>query len=88
MKADSLIVPSPASARYWDASKDLSNDIKLELISLLSSSMRNSEEDWTSSFAGKWQDDRTTDEIIDDIRNARKAKIREVKLFDGSISTV
>ena len=80
MNTRMLTTPSPNSARYWYELKDLSNDVKLELISLLSSSMRHSEENWTESFAGKWQDDRTTEEIIDDIHSARNANMREVVL--------
>ena len=53
---------------------------QLELISLLSSSMRDVEDDWTSDFAGKWQDERMTDEIIDDIHAARNANMKEVVL--------
>jgi len=76
-----LLTPSsPTSTRYWLELKDLSNDVKLELISLLSSSMRYPEEDWTEDFAGKWQDDRTTEEIIEDIHSARNANMRETVL--------
>lgn len=81
MKDNVLIAPSPASARYWSKLANLSNDVKLELISLLSASIRQHiDEDWTKSFAGKWQDDRTTEEIIDDIHEARNAKIKEFVL--------
>ena len=72
-----LTTPSPATARYWATLKDLSNDVKLELISLLSTSMRKTDEDWTESFAGKWQDERSTEEITDDIRAARNAHMKE-----------
>lgn len=34
-------------------------------------------EDWTKDFAGKWKDDRTTEEIIRDIHKARNAGIIE-----------
>lgn len=68
-------------APYWSTLKDLSNDVKLELITLLSSSMMtNTSEDWTSSFAGKWQDSRTTEEIIDDIRDSRTNNTRMEKM--------
>jgi hypothetical protein len=79
MKTDFSTSVSPASAKYWYELKDLSNNVKLELITLLSSSMSVAEADtaedknWTKSFAGKWQDDRTSDEIIDDIRASRKS---------------
>jgi hypothetical protein len=80
MNTGTMITPSSSSARYWATLKDLSNDVKLELISLLSSSMRNTEEDWTESFAGKWQDERSTEEIVDDIRAARNAHMKEIEL--------
>ena len=80
MNTEALIAPSPASARYWATLKDLSSDVKLELISLLSISLRNTEKDWTESFAGKWQDERTTDEIVADIHAARNAHIKEIML--------
>ena len=48
-------------------------------MSILSSSMTHPEEEsdagkgWTEKFAGKWLDDRTAEEIIEDIRAARNA---------------
>ena len=86
MNTNVLATPSPASAKYWLELKDLSDNVKLELITLLSSSMTHPEEEsdagkgWTEKFAGKWQDDRTAEEIIEDIRAARNAHIREIKL--------
>lgn len=81
MKGNLLTAPSPASAKYWSELANLSNDVKLELISLLSASIRlHIDDDWTESFAGKWQDDRTTEEIIDDIHEARNAKMKEIVL--------
>jgi hypothetical protein len=77
MKAMTLSPSSPVSAKYWSELKDLSNSVKLELITLLSSSVANSvsepssEKGWTKSFAGRWQDDRTAEEIIEDIRSSR-----------------
>ena len=41
----------------------------------LNQSIKIPKEDWTDSFAGKWQDDRTTEEVIDDIHAARNANI-------------
>ena len=34
--------------------------------------------DWTSEFAGQWEDDRTADEVIEDIRGARTSN-REIQ---------
>ena len=47
--------------------------MKLELISMQSYSIVHPKEDWTEGFAGKWQDEPTTEEIIDDIHAARNA---------------
>ena len=77
---------SSDGAKYWSVLKDLSNSVKLELITLLSSSVANSvsestnEKGWTKSFAGRWQDDRTAEDIIEDIRASRNADIKEVVL--------
>ena len=77
---------SSVSAKYWSELKDLSNSVKLELITLLSSSVASSaseasnEKGWTKSFAGRWEDDRTAEEIIDDIRTSRNANIKDVLL--------
>ena len=77
---------SPIGRKYWSELKDLSNNVKLELITLLSSSVAHSvsdnsaEKGWTKSFAGLWKDDRTAEEIIDDIRASRNANIKEIQL--------
>lgn len=34
---------------------------------------------WTSEFAGRWDDDRTTDEVVEDIRGARTSN-KEIEL--------
>ena len=88
MNTNVLVTPSPVSAKYWSELKDLSDNVKLELITLLSSSMTHPEKErktdtgkgWTEKFAGKWQDDRTAEEIIEDIRAARNAHMREINL--------
>lgn len=86
MKTMSLSPTSSVSAKYWSELKDLSNSVKLELITLLSSSVANSvaepsdDKGWTKSFAGRWQDNRTAEDIIEDIRASRNANIKEVVL--------
>ena len=71
---------------YWSRLKNLSVGAKLELISRLSSSLLSTTEDvsntktrWTSRFAGCWKDERTADEIVDDLRSARTSN-RDVEL--------
>ena len=68
---------------YWDMLKDLSSDIKLELIAKLSASLvakdnTSDTSNWTSEFVGRWEDDRTADEVIEDIRGARTSN-REIQ---------
>ena len=69
---------------YWEMLKDLSSDIKLELIAKLSASLvakdnTSDTSNWTSEFVGRWEDDRTADEVIEDIRGARTSN-REIEL--------
>lgn len=78
MSINGLNVTSPVSARYWSELKDLSNTEKIELIALLSSSLTNVSEHpiphkkgWASRFAGTWQDSRSAEDIVEDIRAAR-----------------
>ena len=78
MNTNALVTPSPISAKYWSELKDLSDNVKLELITLLSSSMTHPEEPdaklrtrWASSFASVWKDSRSAEDIVEDIRAAR-----------------
>ena len=87
MNTTVLTNPSPVSAKYWSELKDLSDNVKLELITLLSSSMTHSEEPatkprkgWASRFAGVWKDSRSAEEIVDDIHAARTANTFDVEL--------
>ena len=86
MNMMTIIPTSSISEKYWSELKDLSDNVKLELITLLSSSITHpvseasSETGWTKSFAGRWQDDRTAEEIIEDIRASRNANIRDIVL--------
>lgn len=75
---------TPISNIYWEMLKDLSSDIKLELIAKLSASLvakdnTSDTSNWTSEFVGRWEDDRTADEVIEDIRGARTSN-REIEL--------
>lgn len=58
-----------------DMLKGTSKEVKLKLISFLSDSLLNKHvskrEKWANQFGGAWKDNRTTEEIIADIRNAR-----------------
>jgi hypothetical protein len=47
-------------------------------VSVIRDSRQNS--NWTDSFAGKWQDDRDADEMVEDIRKSRYLFNRDVNL--------
>lgn len=56
--------------------KGASDDVKLQLISFLSNSLlhkktKTEKEDWARQFAGAWEDSRSAEEIIADIRKDR-----------------
>jgi len=71
---------------YWGLLKNLSDREKLGLISLLSSSIvskgrkRRTSANWASRFAGVWKDERTADEIVEDIRSCRTSNNFDVEL--------
>ena len=69
--------------------KGLGSDIKLRSIKQVSASLLADDDvpdtllDWTSEFAGQWEDDRTADEVIEDIRGARTSN-REIQQSKSS----
>ena len=76
---------SADSIRYWGMLKDMNDDVKLELIALLSNSVVYKvppvdDENWASRFSGAWKDSRSAEEIINDIRNNRTSNTREIDL--------
>lgn len=72
-------IPSAKAAPYWLELKGLSDNLKLELITLLSSSMGLPDKEpkphagWADRFCGVWEDSRTADEIVNDIHSMRTA---------------
>jgi hypothetical protein len=85
MDGNAVKIESERANIYWNLLKGLSTDIKLELIARLSSSLlKKGEEEslvhWTDSFAGKWQDERSVDEMVEDIRNSRSFTHRNIEL--------
>ena len=73
----------PNMDTYWSILKNLSSDMKLELISRLSKSLlskdQSIDDNWVSQFAGEWKDSRSAESIIEDIRNSRTSN-REIEL--------
>ena len=83
---NATIVPEmniPNMDTYWSILKNLSSDMKLELISRLSKSLlskdQSIDDNWRSQFAGEWKDSRSAESIIEDIRNSRTSN-REIEL--------
>ena len=84
---NATIVPEmniPNMDTYWSILKNLSSDMKLELISRLSKSLlskdQSIDDNWASQFAGEWKDSRSAESIIEDIRNSRTSN-REIELL-------
>lgn len=77
---------SPTAEKYWPELKELSDKEKLNLIVKLSTSMQHDNEypkqrkGWASKFVGKWQDSRSAEEIVADIRAARTQNTFDVEL--------
>ena len=87
MNTSVLGYPSPVAAHYWVELQGLSNSVKLELITLLSSSMTqptpaksNPETGWADRFCGAWKDHRSAEEIVVDIRSMRTENHFEAEL--------
>ena len=87
MNTNLTTASSPISAKYWKELKGLSDNVKLELITLLSSSMTHPEKEnakahkgWASRFAGVWQDSRSAEEIVADVQAARTNNSFNVEL--------
>ena len=64
--------------------KNLDSDIELGSMKQFSASLLVEDNtldalNWTSEFAGRWDDDRTTDEVVEDIRGARTSN-KEIEL--------
>ena len=65
--------------RYWNLLKDLSNEMKLDLIARLSNSMRQEKEDHSisaSRFYGAWRDmdSLDADKLAEEVKKARNFK--------------
>ena len=70
---------------YWNLIKNVSDEIKLELISLLSQSLltrksksedsdRRRTKEFINRFYGAWQGDESADDLVKLIRDGRKSK--------------
>jgi hypothetical protein len=85
MKKKSVPTTSNEADIYWNLLKGLSAKVKLALIAKLSSSLISKDETktdkhWADSFVGKWQDTRSAEEMVADIRNSRSFIHRNIEL--------
>jgi hypothetical protein len=88
MKPTTINIKGEGINLYWNMLKDLSSDMKLELIAKLSSSLIATEKskvkkNWIDDFCGKWEDDRNSEDIINDIRSARTSN-RDIDLLKNT----
>jgi hypothetical protein len=78
------ISQSEDSNTYWTMLKGLSDEIKRDLIVRLTASLSKKKSisrpaGWASRIAGRWQDSRSAEEMIDDIYSSRTHN-REIDL--------
>jgi flagellar motor switch protein FliG len=87
-----MITPTNTSkgvSYYLDELKNLSNDEKLQIIMLLSSSMRKKEDGdksdhytkkMLSRFSGAWVGEESPEKIIENINNSKKSHVDPIAL--------
>ena len=85
MMMDTNIMTQSVSNPYWVMLKGLSDDVKIELITLLRESLidkpsAREEKHWADRFSGAWQDSRSAEEIMDDIYSSRTAQKENSKM--------
>jgi hypothetical protein len=85
MENNVVTTSSPVIARFWPELNELNDNMKLELIIMLSRSMRHHNASkgsahWADRFCGVWEDSRTADEIVDDIRSMRTTNTFDIGL--------
>lgn len=79
-------VPQPSAMAYWNLIKDSSVEVKQTLLNMLYISLKedNTTNDSTemSLLSGTWKDERSTEDIIADIRGSRTSNRDLCTLFD------
>ena len=74
------------NAELYRAMSEIANDKTLlakvlkYVKSLAPAKTENNEEGWADSFSGAWKDNRSTEEIINDILESRTPNSREIEL--------
>lgn len=72
---------------YWEQLQNLSTDIKLRLIARLSESIVNQSEarnnnNTADRFYGAWADDKSAEEIIQEIHDSRTFQTRNIETLE------
>lgn len=82
-----LVTRNATYVPYWNEVKKLSNEKKIQLIALLSSSLieevsqkQNRTEEFIARCAGSWKGNQTAEELIAVIEEGRKSKTEPVEL--------
>lgn len=79
-------IPLPAAVPYWNMIKNSSREVKESLLNMLYVSL--TEENRRTSvnnvklLSGTWEDSRTTEEIVADLRASRTSNKDICNLFD------
>lgn len=76
-------IKNPVTLSYWNTLKNLGPNVKLELISLLASSMnshakKSAKHVSASQFYGAWKDSRPAEVLMKEIRDGREYENREL----------
>lgn len=76
---------SPVTLSYWNSLKGLGENVKRELIALLTSSIGTGKKaesrprvQKASRFYGAWKDNKPAEELMDEIRKGREFETREI----------
>lgn len=71
---------------YWNTLSHLRPSAKVELITLLASSLTaykpTTEINWADRFYGAWKDDKSAEELAAEVRAARNTGSRQLASFD------
>lgn len=71
---------------YWNSLSHLHPSAKVELITLLASSLTaykpSVESNWADRFYGAWKDDKSAEDMIAEIHAARHTGTRQLASFD------
>lgn len=85
--ASATINSSSIVSYYWNALRNLRPDTKVELISLLAQSLtmptpKTEKSHWADKFCGAWEDDRSAEDMVKEIRESRTTGTRQIATLE------